>query len=98
MPRNAAPRNRPPTAAPCPCGRWIWFELVLAPGLALHERACPRCRKRALLLFRAGRFEGAVKLTGRDLRSLREALGELERLSESEVGDVLRIAAVLIEF
>lgn len=75
----------------------MWYELVLSPGLALLERACPRCRKRSLLLFRAGRFEGGVRLTGRDQRSLRLALAELGGLSESEVGDVLRIAAVLAQ-
>lgn len=88
-------RSRPPTAAPCPCRRWVWYELVLSPGLVLIERTCPRCRKRSLLLFRAGRFEGAVRFTGRDQRSLRRALAELGGLSESEVGDVLRIAALL---
>lgn len=96
VPRVSEPAGRPPTAAPCPCGRWIWYELVLAPGLALHERTCPRCRKRSLLLFRSGRFEAAVRLTGRDLRGIRAAIARM-RLSETDRAALLRVAELLVE-
>jgi len=89
--------ERPYVAAPCPCDRWVWYELVLAPGLSLHERHCPRCRRRYLLLFRTGKFEGAVHLTGRDLGSIREALARLQALSPVEADLVLEVARLMVE-
>lgn len=93
MPRT---HEKPYLEAPCPCGRWVWYELVLAPGLSLHERHCPRCRRRYLLLFRAGRWEGAVRLTGRDLGSIQEALAKLRALSPVEADLVLELARLMV--
>lgn len=94
MPRT---HKTPYVAVPCPCGRWVWYELVLSPGLSLHERHCPRCRRRYLLLFRTGKFEGAVRLSGRDLGSIREALARLQALSPVEAELVLELARLMVE-
>jgi len=95
-PRESGSVGRPPTAAPCPCGRWIWYELVLAAGFALHERTCPRCRRRSLILFRDGRFVASVRFHGRDARSIRAAIGRM-RVSEEDRAALLRIVDLLVD-
>jgi hypothetical protein len=68
----------------CPCGRWRWRELAVSTGIGAHERTCPRCRKRRLLVVRGGVGVGVLPLPGRDPGSVRAALAGVDGISPLE--------------
>lgn len=77
---------------PCPCGQWHWYEMTLDTELAVVERGCPRCRRRALLLLRRGEVVGVVPLLGRDLRSVEESVARAHALTVPEREQILAVA------
>ena len=64
----------------------------MGTGLILHERACPRCRKRALVLLRGSRVEGVQRLPGRDPGSLDRTLARFAGLSPREREELTALA------
>lgn len=92
MPATHDATDQPRTEIPCLCGQWTWYELALTLTVAMHERFCPRCRKRYLLLLRSGHAALVVPLRGRDLGSLWEALSRITGLAESERQALLELA------
>jgi hypothetical protein len=92
-----APRTPPfGGGIPCPCGHWHWYELALGTDLAVLERGCPRCRRRALLLLREGRLVGVTPLLGRDLRSVEESVARAHGLTVPEREQVLAVARAVL--
>lgn len=80
-------------SAPCACGRWDFRDFTLNDSVAAHERYCPRCRRRVLLVFRRGQHVGTVVMPANFARfsEMRASLSGAG-LTESEVEMLMQIA------
>lgn len=65
---------------PCPCGEWEFRVSESGIGPHTANKRCPRCGNYYLVVFRGHALLGVAELHGRDVGSMRQALGEIDQL------------------
>lgn len=80
--RPTKPANRTDLtqAVPCPCGEWEFRVSEGGVGVHTANKLCPRCKNNHLVVFRGHELLDIVRLPGRTLSAVREALDQVEEL------------------
>lgn len=78
-------------SVPCECRRWTWREVALQTGVAAHERHCPRCRRRMLIVFRGADLVGVLPIPSDEEFAMAKVLRSIG-LKNAEVAGLLTVA------